>query len=78
MCCLLIYIRLCYYYYFFFETLELLLLRMNVIATLWSIDLKVAATEKSCGKVKVSHAAVKSFDRRSRLSVVRTLEQFSF
>jgi len=25
---------------------------------------KVAATAKSCGKVKVSHAAVKSFDRR--------------
>jgi len=37
---------------------------MNVIATLQSIDFKVAATAKSCGKVKVSHAAVKSFDRR--------------
>ena len=36
---------------------------MNVIATLQSIDFKVAATAKSCGKVKVSHAAVKSFDR---------------
>jgi len=38
--------------------LLLLLLRMNVI------DFKVAATAKSCGKVIVSHAAVKSFDRR--------------
>ena len=28
------------------------------------IDFKVAATAKSCGKVKESHAAVKSFDRR--------------
>jgi len=37
---------------------------MNVIATLQSIDFKVTATAKSCGKVKVSHAAVKSFDRR--------------
>jgi len=37
---------------------------MNVIATLQSIDFKVAATAKSCGKVKVSHTAVKSFDRR--------------
>ena len=36
---------------------------MNVTATLQSIDFKVAATAKSCGKVKVSHAAVKSFDR---------------
>ena len=44
--------------------LLLLLLRMNVIATLQSIDFKVAATAKSCGKMKVSHAAVKSFDRR--------------
>ena len=35
--------------------LLLLLLRMNVIA---SLDFKVAATAKSCGKVKVSHAAV--------------------
>ena len=42
----------------------LLLLRVNVIATLYSIDFKVAATAKSCVKVKVSHAAVKSFDRR--------------
>jgi len=33
---------------------------------LQSIDFKVAATAKSCGKVKVkvSDAAVKSFDRR--------------
>ena len=30
-----------------------------------STDFKVAATAESCGKVKVSHAAVKSFDRRS-------------
>ena len=29
-----------------------------------NIIVKVAATAKSCGKVKVSHAAVKSFDRR--------------
>ena len=29
-----------------------------------AIDYKVAATAKSCGKVKVGHAAVKSFDRR--------------
>ena len=36
---------------------------MNIIATLYLIDFKVAATAKSCGKVKVSHAAVKSFDR---------------
>ena len=28
------------------------------------MNFKVAATAKSCGKVKVSHAAVKSFDRR--------------
>ena len=27
------------------------------------INLKVAATAKSCGKVKMSHAAVKSLDR---------------
>ena len=39
---------------------------MNVIATLQSIDFdNVAATAKSCGKVKVSHAAIKSFDRRN-------------
>jgi len=32
---------------------------MNVIATLESIEFKVAATAKSCGKVELSHAAVK-------------------
>ena len=31
---------------------------------LFRSDFKVAATAKSCGKVIVSHAAVKSFDRR--------------
>ena len=50
---------------------------MNVIATLQSIDFKVAATAKSCEKVKVSHTAVKSFDRRG-VSCIRTLERFSF
>ena len=55
--------------------LIIIIIRMNVIATLQSINFKVAATAKSCGKVKVSHAAVKSF---GAVSVVRTLEQFSF
>jgi len=34
--------------------------RSNIIVD----RLEVAATAKSCGKVKVSHVAVKSFDRR--------------
>ena len=49
--------------YIVVKLLLLPVLRMDVMATLQSIDFKVAATAKSCRKVKVSHAAVKSFDR---------------
>ena len=63
LCCVLLY-----------DFVHCLLLRCNN-NILQSIDFKVVATAKSCREVKVSHAAVKSFDRPV---IVRTLKQFSF
>jgi len=44
--------------------LRIIIIKNKCHSNIMSIDFKVAATAKSCGKLKVSHVAVKSFDRR--------------
>jgi len=46
--------------------LRIIIIKNECHSNIMSIDFKVAATAKSCGKLKVSHVVcqVKSFDRR--------------